>query len=536
MGLAKTARKIAGFCRTESSNGRSDTIIFVDTNLLLQCLPLKEIDWSIVYPSDEGQRLRLIVSNPVLREIDFRKNKGNDRRSRRARAVSALFRSSLNAGYIRVRESNPSVKLLVETQHQPSRALATRLDYAERDDQLIGIAFEFTKRNPQANVRLLTHDTILLYKAKELDLATDTIPEEWLLKPESTKTERQLVALQEEVELLRRQEPSFEILAVDQGDNETSSYEISHIWFDPLTDDEVSDLLREIKQRCPLVTNFEQRGTGARAATTVGQFLLGSKKTYIPPSEEQISKYRNEDYPQWLGRCEELLRDLHLLLQTSTPMPRFEFRVGNHGTRPAADALVTIEALGNFRIKPPSKENDEEGGDRENSAKRKRSNTIRLPTPPPAPRGKWETVGSGAFGLSWLNKPNPFGLLNTGLEPSVFERNLDFLTSTIPSVSQPLRRDPNSFYYKPVYPDVHLQSFALECDQWRHDEGKVSFGGEISFSSEQGNVEGAIRLRIQAQNLSKSKSKTIPVKITTKHIGCLERARKLVAKLSEDGG
>ena len=535
MGLANLTRKIAGFNRKESSTSRSGTVIFIDTNFLLECVPPEEIDWSIVYPPFEGQQLRLLVSNPVLREIDSRKNKGNDRRNRRARKVSALFRRHLSAGHILVRESDPRVKLIVETQHQPSKALEANLDYTERDDQLIGITYEFKNRNPQADVRLLTHDTILLYRAKELNFATDLIPEEWLLRPESTKTEKQLVALKEEVERLRKQEPSFEILAVDQEDNELGSYEIAHVWFDPLTDDEISDLLREIKQRCPLVTSFEQRGTGVRAATTIGELLRVGKKIYTPPSEEQISKYQDEDYPKWVDQCEKLLRDLHLFLQASTSMPRFEFRAGNHGTRPAADALVTIEALGDFRIKPPSKENDEEEDDGQESVKRKRLNEIELPTPPPAPRGKLETVKSGAFGLSLLNQPNPFGLGNIGLDPSVFQSNIDYLTSSIPSISQPRRRDPNSFYYKPEYPEAPVQSFALECDQWRHDEGKESFEGEIRFSSKQGQIEGAIRLKIQAENLSESKSKTIPVRITTKHVACLERARQLVAKLPGDG-
>lgn len=43
---------------------------FVDTNLFLQCRPLEQLDWS---PWKNFEEVRLIVSKPVLREIDYRK-------------------------------------------------------------------------------------------------------------------------------------------------------------------------------------------------------------------------------------------------------------------------------------------------------------------------------------------------------------------------------------------------------------------------------------------------------------------------------
>ena len=55
----------------------ADSILyfFVDTNLFLQCRQLEQLDWS---PWDSFEEVRLIVSKAVLREIDYRKNKGSD--------------------------------------------------------------------------------------------------------------------------------------------------------------------------------------------------------------------------------------------------------------------------------------------------------------------------------------------------------------------------------------------------------------------------------------------------------------------------
>ena len=169
--------------------------LFADTNLLIQCRPLEELDWSVWSAFDEVQ---LIVSSPVLREIDYRKNKGNDRVGNRARATSAMFREISNDGYKLVRDNGPCVKLSVEPQHRHSKELEERLNYQERDDQLIGTVYEFAKRNPGTAVRLLTHDTTPLYTARGLGLVADVIPDEWLLSPENTESEKEMAALKTE--------------------------------------------------------------------------------------------------------------------------------------------------------------------------------------------------------------------------------------------------------------------------------------------------------------------------------------------------
>ena len=62
---------------------------FVDTNLFLQCHPLEQLDWTLWNGFEE---VRLIVSSPVLREIDYRKNKGNDRVGNRLRRLRRALR------------------------------------------------------------------------------------------------------------------------------------------------------------------------------------------------------------------------------------------------------------------------------------------------------------------------------------------------------------------------------------------------------------------------------------------------------------
>ena len=117
----------------------STLCLFVDTNLFFQCRPLEELDWSRWKAFKD---VRLVVSSPVLREIDYRKNKGNDRVGGRARATSSMFRKMLLSGRKVVQASSPRVVLSVEPRHKCSEAIQEHLNYQERDDQLVGIVYQ----------------------------------------------------------------------------------------------------------------------------------------------------------------------------------------------------------------------------------------------------------------------------------------------------------------------------------------------------------------------------------------------------------
>ncbi len=160
--------------------------LFPDTNLFLQCRALEELDWTPWQTYDEVQ---LIVSMPVQREIDNHKKKGNERLGRRARTTNTLFREVMRGdhGHKVIRESGPSVKLFIRPEYGHNPALADRLNYEERDDQLIGTISTFLEKLPGADARLLTDDTTPIATAKSVGIAVVEIPASWLLPPENTE-------------------------------------------------------------------------------------------------------------------------------------------------------------------------------------------------------------------------------------------------------------------------------------------------------------------------------------------------------------
>ena len=92
-------------------------------------------------------------------------------------------------------------------------------------------------------------------------------------------------------------------------------------------------------------------------------------------------------------------------------------------------------------------------------------------------------------------------------------------------------RAPDTFYYKPNRPRVPVESFRLECEQWRHGIAEKDFKGEIFADSDQEEIQGAIECEIHAENLSSPARKIVPVKIAVKRESTRDYAANLMEKL-----
>ena len=524
--LANNAKTRGGVVTT------STLYFFVDTNLFIHCLAPEQLDWS---PWHEFEEVRLIVSTPVLREIDRLKTRGG-RVGNRARAASAMFREMLGQSHKVVHTLSPRVVLSVEPQHTYLQDLADRLNYAERDDQLIGTVHQFARSNPSSDARLLTHDTIPLYTARGLGLTADQISDDWLLPPETTETERKMAELEAENSRLKAAEPSFSIRCEDQSDTAAQRYHASYSWYEPLTEAEVDGLMQRLKARFPLATDFGSREPAERPAPpTAANRLFQTRQVFTPATDGEIEKYRDEDYPRWLERCEETLRARHRTLQAEMPALEFAFLAENSGTRPAADALITIEARGGFEIMPPPSDDTDEDWEGEDKASASLESGA-LPPPPVAPRGRWTNTVGGQPG-DLLRALDRAGRSLQDISVTAYP-DLDILSRPLahPSLIRPDSRDPNAFYYKPRRPAEPQASFALECAQWRHDNEAEPLVGEIHVPTDQDAAEGLLVCRIQAANLSKSVSCRIPVRIAIAHVSAFESARSMVEALDDTLG
>ena len=487
--------------------------LFCDTNLLFECKPLPQLDWPRWSAFDEVQ---VVITDPVLREVDHRKQ-GSGRVTKRARAASSMFRDMLPTGGKKVvREADPRVILRVDTTLGRSRKLAGSLNYGERDDQLVGTLHKFVSDNPNEDARLLTHDTVPIYRAEGLGLGHELIPDDWLEAPEKDERDKKISKLQAEIGRLSRG-PAVDVGFLDGAGNPADRLEARMRLHDPLTDGQVDELMARLEQRYPLQTDFgpprvaRSAADGSLLALSRSLSALATDKVWQPPPDAKIEKYL-ESHRSWASRCRELLSRLHDLLQAREPILAFRFWAVNAGTRPAADALVTVEARGGFEVMLPPESRD--------------AGPIVLPSPPPEPpSGKWIAlterfagIAGGDFGIlprltDWTDN-----LSTLGGDGSV----VDFLRESA--------RDPNRFFYKPDRPEEPQRCFAMSCRQWRHDADREHFVGEIHVPAGSGEVKGALALRVEAENLSKPVRQTVRVRIETENVSCYEYAEALVAQ------
>lgn len=468
---------------------------FPDTNLFIQCRPLEELDWSEW--ADFGE-VHLIVCRTVQREIDQQKNRGNDRVAQRARKTSSLFRSIIEEDHRVIRENGPRVKLMLEASSVPSPELKDRLDYNSPDDEIVGFLHKYKQQHPETDVRLLTYDTGPMMTAKSLNLPFVEIKDAWLLPPESNEIERENRRLKEEVTRLRKTEPEFQIRCLDDNENEIDVIEIK-CPFGPLNEREISAFMGQLKDKFPIVTNFDSYGRTGRVSTLGDMFEASGLDA--PPSESDIAKYRDKEYPAWIKKCKKILSNLHQALLREAGPPVFRFVVTNEGSRPGKNALVVIASRGRFKICPPQPEDNER-------SKRQRILDRLLPGPPEPPKSRR---------INDLNYPF--------LERPVLPPVNPYMTQIPP-------RDPDAFYYKPDRPRVPVESFSLECEQWRHGIAEECFDGEIFAASDQDEIQGAIECEIHAENLSAPIKKIVPVKITVVRGSTKNYASNLVMKLS----
>jgi hypothetical protein len=494
---------------------------FPDTNVFVQCHPLGQLDWSAWKTFDE---VHLIVSRPVQSEIDKQKNKGSDRLGKRARTTSSLFREIILADTREkvIREAGPRVKIVIHQDLRPSPDLADRLDYTERDHQLVGIAYAFVQQNPGSDARLLTDDTGPMASAQMVSIPFVAIPDNWLLPPQPSETERKIGTLQAEVARLRDAEPDFRIGCVDRERNAITKLKIETTRHMPLTDDEILKLMDQVKERFPIASDFGLREPTERPVSgLVGGFQI-MKEVFTPATEDEIAAYREVSYPKWIEGCERTLRDLHKIIESGEDVPAIWFAVVNEGNRPARGALITVEAKGDFAVLSTEAEEDEKDGENEENGTD--NEPLELRSPPRPPVGIWRPnpIMSALDSISAIQRA-----VGAYAHPQL--PNFASRIASLPHYNP--RRDPNRLYWKPHRPLEPTLTFSLECEQWRHGVEPELFGVEIHFKKERDSLAGALECRIHAENLTDPAVMLVPIRIRILQKGVYDTAEALVQRL-----
>lgn len=492
--------------------------IFPDTNLFIQCHPLGDLDWSSWAEYDE---LHLLVCRSVQRELDSLKIHRKNRVAHKARKACKILKTLItDENDHLVNSERPLVKLKLAVPGLPSRdpKLMEMLDYSKPDDELIGYAYCYSQEHPGTEVIILTHDTGPMGTAREVGIECRDIPNEWLIGSQQNSEDPEITRLKARINELEREEPRFELQAINSEGKHTDKLEIEYPTHGPMAQSEIDACMQTIRNCFPMETEFgsrepEEHETKKRDVTspfghvpTGGALAAITRRTYEPVTDEQISRYQDVDYPRWLSDCESILINLHAALQAKVPRPEFVIEASNIGTKPAQDTLITFTAQGGFQICAESCSDTLE-------AEEQKDPVEGFPQPPQAPAGRWTSVLTSSiprFGEAF--------------------RNLD-----IPYIGDlpPHRRDPNRFHYKPSRPTEPTDSFSLECAQWRHRTEAEDFRGFIDVDPSMEEINGAIRCEIHAGNLAKPVRWTVPICIRRKMISVEPTSHEMLRRLQE---
>lgn len=550
-------------------------VFVADTNLFFECKRLEEIPWS-----DLGvDPVVIALIKPVLAEIDKHK-KGSGRTRRRALEISVRIRGMLMAPQpeVVIKEAGPRVLLRLMPIVQPAPELATSLDYGINDDRIVGTVGTLSKDGTFASVSILTDDSVAASTAQGLNFSFFLIPETWKRPPEETTEAKRIKELEKDISAYRAQEPDISITNVS---GEATSANVVRRVGSALVSSEIELLIGKLKERHPLQEDF--------AAPEAKIQADGTEISYEVPDTEAIRQYSSEAYPKWISQCRSIFESLHRGRIEPETKVALTFGITNGGTRPASKMRVSFEVIGNIDLSRDAHDPDDESDDDGQSGL---PPIPTLPPPPVAPeiRRTVRRLPTASKGVDIATPRMPGsslvtselakvvrGLASQQARTSSVQSMLEGLhgngvladltrdigvtsNSSIMKIVEEQRRLSECFFqpasiYRPIYEDIaalHVplvpekrnpedfyydrwpkekptKQGALTCDLFRHRRGKELFEVNVLFPGD-GDVTGAVRCTVEAENLTKPAELLIPVSRKVEAYSLMAIAEEMVER------
>lgn len=303
------------------------TVLFMDSMVALEGKPLPNLPWKEIDAT--GPILVLIVPQ-VMKEVDKRKRDG--RLGKRARQFNQLAGPAAESGGpIQVVAGPPKVDIAFATCDRIKWDAFDDLDPEEGDSRVVAELLH-TRGLPNDRKLLLSHDNNPIAMASRHGIKTRRMPDHWLLEPEPSPSEKELVKLKARVSELEAKEPA---ISVDLAFNLVEPVQLYRIL-------SLSEADRERLQRRILEKN-------RRIARPSG---LGMTSFYPDNGyEEKYRKYTTESVPQHV-------QQFHHRLEIAYSQIPFVLTVQNDGHVQAENLVVTLTAPGGglhnkFRFFPP---------------------------------------------------------------------------------------------------------------------------------------------------------------------------------------
>lgn len=432
--------------------------IFVDSNLFLQCRPLEDLDWERLAGKED---VTLLVPSAVLTELDKHKSDGNSRRAQRARRAIKILDTLLEAVDDTIVIRTTPIRVIAQFAPEVSGDASS-----SNDDSILFEVAEMTRKCRGQDVSLVTHDTNLKVKAKRKSLRFFPVPDEWLLAPEPDEREKRMKRMEEEIAILKKQAPTIQITL--DGNQEIVLVVPN---YEPLPLATIDCLMEAMTSKFP-----KKKDPFLNPSAELRQLATGYLGTFpvYPPTAGEISKYEDEEYPEWEKSLRKGLERLHLKLRFRDAFADVHLQVANNGTVPCEHVHISINVSEGFLNMDPAYHDQHVKG------------LLALPRVPSPPQPRQTSV---------------FGRFSDMHEPRTYT----------PPYSPQIHRDRDEFYQKEGG-DID-KKWIWACENMRHGTHPQVFHFRVGLNAQSKPSGGQMKIEVSAENLPQAACKNFGIEV-----------------------
>jgi len=251
--------------------------------------------------------------------------------------------------------------------------------------------------------------------------------------------------------------------------------------------------MTEAKRRSPLEEGLDELVKAKLPRYPLDGTILAASPSarFEPPTPEEISNYREQQYPGWLEELRSFFEKLPQRMGIATRLAELVVAIRNDGNRPSEGTIVTFEAHGGVLLatkkNAPAFEQD-------------------FPAPPRPPKGSLVVTAN---------------TIDCGYQ-SDFS---DVAKFRMPKLDP---HDPCAFYFTDGERNRPSTKWVFECDQFRHGGYESKFEMLILVPNGAQLTNPAVQCEVYARNMSTPVTSIIHVRSNFHVADSVQTARELL--------
>lgn len=305
----------------KSSESIFSTVIYLDTNIVLEGLPLAELPWQTI---DATGPILILLTPTLLREVDAKKKDG--RLGTRAREFNRMVAPLATSGKSLTLQTSPvRVEVALAKCRRIDWDAFDGLDSTQGDDCLIAEALNAADVPRCDRTLVVSHDINPLFTAQRHGLEAFHVQDSWLRPPEPGPQEKEIGKLKQQLADYKKSEPELDV----HFEVTPTSIELYRI--QALTEQEAAALVRRILEKNPKPVQNRPEWSGM--ADVFGQ--------YDHTLDDRYKSYASAAVPDFVG---DYARHLEMLFNQ---VP-FTISLRNNGKVRADSMRVDVHVVGGY--------------------------------------------------------------------------------------------------------------------------------------------------------------------------------------------